>query len=180
VAGAEGLIFVTSMPNQLVAIDAVKLTEVRRVPTGKAPDGDAWDPVDHIVGVSDQGDGAISLIANAGAGPRAQVPLGRETGNVVYDATRGRFWITVVNGGAPDRLVSIDPVAAKIDARIDLAGCQGAHGLRLHPDGQSAFIACEDNTKIARVELTGAHAVTTAATGADPDVLAIDAGLGWL
>jgi hypothetical protein len=150
VAATEGLIFVTSMPNQLVVIDAVKLTEVRRVPTGKAPDGDAWDSADHIVGVSDQRDGAISLITNAGAGTRTQVPLGRETGNVVYDAARGRFWITVERSGAPDRLVSVDPVAAKVDVQLDLAGCQAAHGLRLHPDGQSAFIACEDNNKIAR------------------------------
>src|SRR5204863_8244643 len=34
--------------------------------------------------------------------------------------------------------------------------------------------------KVARVELDGAHALSLAASGADPDVLAIDAGLGWL
>src|SRR2546428_1121659 len=40
-------------------------------------------------------------------------------------------------------LVAIDPVAANVTTQIDLPGCQGAHGLRLSPDGQSAFVACE-------------------------------------
>jgi DNA-binding beta-propeller fold protein YncE len=176
----RGLIFVTSMPGQLVVIDAVSLDEVRRVPTGKAPDGDAWDPVDGIVGVSDQGDGALSLIAEAGAGLRRSVALGTETGNVVYDAKRGRFWITVVRDGAPCRLVSVNPTTAQKDASIDLPGCTGAHGLRLHPDGRSAFVACEDIDKLARVDLGGTNAVTVASTGVGPDVLAIDQEIGWL
>src|SRR5205814_9085861 len=126
------------------------------------------------------GDGARSLMAGAGSGARMQVALGTETGNVVYDAGRGRFWITVVRANPPDQLVAVDPVAAKVTARIDLPGCDGAHGLRLHPDGQSAFIACEGNDTLARVDLGGAHALATAATGAGPDVLALDPGLGWI
>jgi hypothetical protein len=46
-------------------------------------------------------------------------------------------------------------------AAIDLPGCIGAHGLRVHPDGASALIACEGNAVLARVDLDGAHAVAT-------------------
>jgi len=173
-------IFVTSSPNRLVIIDGDSLTEVGRVATGRAPDGVAWDSVHHIVGVSDQADGALSLILSSGTGTRKQVSLGSETGNVVFDAARSVFWITVVAAAGPDFLVSIDPLAAKVVARLPLRGCTGAHGLRIHPDGKSALIACEGNSKIARVELDGAHALDLAPSGADPDVLAIDAGLGWL
>lgn len=176
IAEDAGIIFVTSSPGHLVLIDSTSLDEITRVTTGNAPDGDAWDPDDQIVGVSDQGDGALSLIADAGRGARTQVPLGTETGNVVYDATRGQFWITVV----PDQLVEVDPRTAAVTARIDLPGCDGAHGLRLHPDGQSAFIACEDNDTLARVDLGGAHAVDTGATGSGPDVLSLDPDLGRL
>src|SRR4051794_40919248 len=95
IATDPGIIFVTSTPGHLVLIDSKSLTEIRRVVTGTSPDGDAWDPVDKIVGVSDQGDGALSLIADSGSGARTQVPLGAETGNVTYDKARGRFWITV-------------------------------------------------------------------------------------
>ena len=180
VADDAGIIFVTSTPGHVVLIDNQTLAEIARVTTGTAPDGVAWDPADKIVGVSDQGDGAISLIAGAGTGARAQVPLGVETGNVVYDASRGQFWITVVTANPPDQLVEIDPKAATVTTMIPLPGCVGAHGLRLHPDGQSAFIACEQNNVLARVDLEGAHVVTTAASGIGPDVLGIDPGLGWL
>ena len=179
VAVGDGKIFVTSTPSKLVIIDAVALTELARVDTGSSPDGDAFDPDDKIVGVSDQGDGALSLIANSGAGARTPVPLGTETGNVQYDPSRKQFWITVVKSSGPNVLVEVDPKAATITTSIPLPGCSGAHGLRLHPDGQSAFIACEDNDKLARVDL-GTHAITIGATGAGPDVLSIDAPKGWL
>ena len=180
VAIGDGKIFVTSTPSHLVIIDSSTLTEITRVATGTAPDGDAFDPDDKIVGVSDQGDGALSLIANSGTGTRTPVPLGSETGNVVYDASRKQFWITVVQPSPPDQLVEVDPRAATVTARIDLPGCGGAHGLRLHPDAQSAFIACEDNNKLARVDLGGTHAIALGDTGAGPDVLSIDATRGWL
>lgn len=179
VAGSAGRIFVTSSPNQLVIIDSVALTVLGSATTGNGPDGVGWDPAHSVVGVSDQGDGAVSLIDGAGNGLRKQVLLGVETGNVVYDAARGLFWVTVVNAAPPDQLVPIDPVAASAGTRIDLPGCSGAHGLRIHPDGKSALVACEANSILARVTLaTGA--MVTANVGNTPDVLAIDPGLGWL
>jgi DNA-binding beta-propeller fold protein YncE len=179
VADEPAIIFATSSPNELVLIDAQSLEEIRRVPTGLGPDGVSWDPLDQVVGVSDQADGAISLIGDAGSGARQQVKLGAATGNVAFDASRGWFWITV-ESGSPSGLVAIDPVAAEIKATIDVPGCIGAHGLRLHPDGKSAFVACEANDMLARVELEGDHSVATAATGSGPDVLSLDPDLGWL
>jgi DNA-binding beta-propeller fold protein YncE len=109
VAASIGRIFATAAAtSQLVAIDATTLTEVGRVSTGSAPDGVAWDPADQVVGVSDQRDGALSLIAGGGTGTRTQVRLGAETGNVVYHPARGRFWIAVVLATGADQLVAID------------------------------------------------------------------------
>jgi DNA-binding beta-propeller fold protein YncE len=175
-----GRIFVTSSPNKLVIIDNGSLNEITRVNTGKGPDGVGWDPLHQIVGVSDQADGAISLIAGAGSGPRKQVRLGTETGNVAFDASRAVFWITVVTPSPPDLLVAIDPVAARVTSTLPLPGCSGAHGLRIHPDGKSALVACEGNARVVRVELGGMHALDIASSGKDPDVLAVDRGLGWL
>jgi YVTN family beta-propeller protein len=180
VAVGDGRIFVTSSPAQLVIIDAEALTEIARVPTGNAPDGVGYDAVDHVVGVSDQQDGAISLVVNMGSGQPTAVPLGRETGNVVYDTGRGLFWAAVVNPSPPDQLVQVDPVAKKVGSRIDLPGCSGAHGVRLHPDGKTAFVACEGNNVLERVDLGVARVLASAPTGAGPDVMAIDPGLGWL
>jgi DNA-binding beta-propeller fold protein YncE len=183
VAVAEDVarVFITSSPHQLVIVDAESLEELRRVETGAGPDGVAWDPSDKVVGVSDQRDGALSLINDSGDGLRTSIPLGDETGNVAFDGSRGWFWITVVTNGLPDQLVGIDPKTKAIKLKLPIPGCSGAHGLRLHPDGESGFIACEANNLLARVALRGGdHAVSTAATGSGPDVLAIDAGIGWL
>ena len=171
----------TDATNELVLIDSTSLTETSRTPTGNGPDGIGWDPTDQVVGVSDQDDGAVSLIAGGGTGKRTDVPLGGiETGNVVFDTGRGWFWASVVTATPPNQLVAVDPLTATIKTRLDLPGCEGAHGLRIHPDGNSALVACEGNYVLARVDLGGTHAVTTAPTGGGPDVLSIDPSLGWL
>ena len=180
VADDVGVVFVTSQPDSLVLIDNKSMTEVARVGTGRAPDGVGWDPADKVVGVSDQGDGALSLIPDAGRGTRLQIKLGTETGNAVFDATRGLFWITVVTSSPPDQLVAIDPVAAQVKTIIDLPGCNRAHGLRLHPDGKSAFVACQSNALVARVDLENGSVMGTSPCGDIPDVVSVDPDLGWL
>jgi DNA-binding beta-propeller fold protein YncE len=85
-----------------------------------------------------------------------------------------------VKSSPPDQLVAVDPTTAMVMASIALPGCEGAHGLRIHPDGKSALIACENNDTLARADLDGAHAVTTGSTGSGPDVLSIDPALGSL
>jgi DNA-binding beta-propeller fold protein YncE len=179
VADQPPRIFVTSISDQLVIIDGITLDEVARVATGRAPDGVAWDPIHQVVGVSDQSDGAVSLIADAGMGQRTQLPLGKETGNVAFDAVRNVFWVAVVRGEPPDQLVAIDPASATIVTRHDLPGCDGAHGVRVHPDGQRAWVACEDNARLVQVDLA-AGTLATAKVGKGPDVLALDPALGWL
>jgi DNA-binding beta-propeller fold protein YncE len=182
VASEANRLFVTSSPHTLVILDAASLVELRRVRTGNAPDGVAWDPAHRIVGVSDQEDGAISLISDAGDGARHALKLGRETGNVAFDARRGWFWIAVEQARPPDELVAVEPLGPTRVRAIPLPGCAGAHGVSLHPDGATAFVACEDAAKLARVTLdAGATApLAFATTGSGPDVLALDPGLGWL
>ncbi len=117
-----GRIFVTSSPSTLVIIDAKSLNESARVPTGRGPDGVAYDAVDHVVATSDQRDGGMSLIADSGQGKRQQVLLGRETGNVVFDPARRVFWIAVETSTPPDQLVSVDPKTGNVLLRIGLQG----------------------------------------------------------
>jgi DNA-binding beta-propeller fold protein YncE len=174
VAASANRILATAMNGQLVSVDATTLAEVGRTSTGLAPDGVAWDPVHAVVATSDQRAGALSLLADAGNGARTAVPLGAETGNVVFDASRQVFWVTV-----PPRLVSVNPQSGAVLQKLELPGCEGAHGLRLHPDGKTAFVACEDNDVLVRIGLEGGE-VVTAPLGHGPDVLAVDPGLSWL
>jgi DNA-binding beta-propeller fold protein YncE len=172
-------IYVTSSPNQVARIDRTTLALVDKVTTGRSPDGIDYDPDHAVVGVSDQGDGAISFLAQDGDGEHTQVQLGDTTGNVRYDAERGWFWITVEHGSDPDQLVAVDPVTGDIKKQIDVDHCDGAHGLRLHPDGTTAYIACEGNATLVRVNLDDGSQ-DSGATTPGPDVLAIDPDFGWL
>lgn len=174
-----GRYFSSALPNQLVAFDSTALTEVGRFTTGQSPDGLAIDVAHQLVAVSAQGAGAVTLLPMAGTGTPRQVPLGVETGNVLFDGVRVRFWAAVVRASPPDQLVAVDPLTGTVLERIDLPGCDGAHGLRLHPDAQSVFVACEVNDVVARVDLQ-TRAVVTAAVGQGPDVMAVDASLGLL
>lgn len=180
VAAPIGRVFVTTLPNQLVVIDGDSMREIRRVSTGAGPDGVAWDGSHNVVGVSNQRDGTLSLLSDAGEGTHTQVRLGTETGNVVFDATRGWFWITVIAATLPDLLVAVNPTTAAIESTIHLPGCSGAHGVRMHPDAKSAYVACESNSVLLRVGLDGTHAIASAPTGQGPDVMSLDPGIGWL
>ena len=180
VASEIGRVFVTSSPHSLVMIDSRTMKETSRVATGNGPDGVAWDASDQVVGVSDQSDGALSLLSAAGSGARRALKLGNETGNVVFDRGRGWFWISVVGGATVDQLVGVQARLARVEKTLALPGCKGAHGVRLHPNGQSAFIACETNHRLLQVDLETSQVLALLPTGEDPDVLAIDPGLGWL
>ena len=78
VAPEAGRIFVTTKPDKLVILDNTTFAEIARVDCGNTPDGVAWDPVHRIVAVSDQHDGAVSLLADAGSCTRRQIALGKE------------------------------------------------------------------------------------------------------
>jgi hypothetical protein len=52
------------------------MTTIGQVSNGNGLDGVGWDPIHRTVSVSDQCDGALSLIANAGGGRRVQMKLG--------------------------------------------------------------------------------------------------------
>jgi sugar lactone lactonase YvrE len=161
--------------NEMVIIDATTLSEKSRVPAS-SPDGIGYDADDHIVGISEQGPGKVAFYANDGDGARTDVEVGSDTGNTVYDPGRKMFFVAVKN---PDQLVAVDPHTLTTGTRIDLPGCGGAHGVRIHPDDKSALVACEDNDTVARVDLD-THDVVIAATGGGPDVMAIDTDYLWL
>ncbi len=179
VAPEVSRVFVTTMPNELAIVDAVSLSISSRIAVGNGPDGVAWDPVHRVVAISDQRDGAISLIGEAGDGTRTQLPLGGETGNVAFDPVSGHFWITVVAKEDSNVLAEVDSVSREVLRRLQLPGCRGAHGLRIEQNGKTALVACENNATLLRVDL-GTSSTQSASVGDGPDVLAIDEELFWL
>lgn len=163
--------------NELVAIDEDSLKVVARAPAGVYPDGMAYVPDLHKLYVSDE-HGATDTVIDVRTSQRvATIPLGGEVGNTQYDPVSKHIFANVQTR---QQLVEIDPATDKVVARIDLPGAEGNHGLQIVPQQRLAFIACEDNHKLLVLDLTSRRVTASFEVGDDPDVLAYDAGKGWL
>jgi DNA-binding beta-propeller fold protein YncE len=163
--------------DEVVAIDAGSLAIVGRARTGRFPDGVGYDPANHLVAVSNKDDGSETVLDATALRPVRTVRLGKEVGNVTFDPPTGAMLAAV---RPPDELVAFDLVQGTVTGRISLPGCDGAHGLYVDAPSRRAFVACENNARLAVVDLAGRRVTAMERVGSNPDVLAFDAGLGRL
>jgi len=160
--------------NELAVIDEQSLAVVARVPAGDYPDGIAYAVKDNKIYVSDLHGKTDTVIDAKTNKVVATVQLGGGAGNSPYDATANRIFVAV---DGREELVEIDPSTDQIAGRYPLTGCKGSHGLLIDSENHLAFAACEGNSKLVVFDLQSKKATATLSVGADPDVLAFDAGL---
>ncbi len=173
-----GRVYATAtQTNEVVAIDAQSLKIVARIPTGAHPDGLAYAPGVHKVYVSDE-EGRAETVVDVRSNRRvATIPLGGSVGNTQYDPASGHIFVNVQGTG---ELVEIDPITDKVVRRVPVPGADGNHGLLIESRLRLAFIACEGNDELLVMDLRTKKVVSRFRVGSQPDVLAYDAGLGWL
>lgn len=160
--------------NELAVIDDQSLNVVARVPAGNYPDGIAYASKENKIYVSDL-HGKADTVIDAKTNQRlSTIQLGGGAGNSQYDSVSDRIFVTV---DGREELVEIDPNSDQIAARYPLTGCKGSHGLLIDSEHRLAFAACEENAKLVLFDLKAKKATATLSVGADPDVLAFDAGL---
>ena len=163
--------------HQVAVVDMRTLKTIARVGPVKYPDGIAYAPGPKRLFVSDEHGDADAVIDTATNSLIATIPLGGGAGNTVYDSGSGHILVAV---HGKNQLVAIDPDTAKIIGRYPLNGIQNPHGIALDVAGKLAFVAGEENAKLALVDLTTMKVLATYPVGQDPDVLAFDPGLKWL
>ncbi len=160
--------------NELAVIDDQSLSIVARVPAGDYPDGIAYASKANKIYVSDL-HGKTDTVIDAKTNQRmTTIALGGGAGNSQYDSGADRIFVTV---DGREELAEIDPNTDQVVARYPLPGCKGSHGLLIDSERRLAFAACEDNSKLVVFDLETKKATATLLVGADPDVLAFDAGL---
>jgi len=163
--------------HKLAVVDMKTLKTIARVGPVKYPDGIAYSPGPKRVFVSDEHGDADAVIDTATNSLIATIPLGGGAGNTVYDPGSGHILVAV---HGKNELVVIDPEAAKIIGRYPLNGIENPHGIALDVAARLAFVAGEENAKLAVVDLAAMNVLATYSVGEDPDVLAFDPGLKWL
>lgn len=163
--------------HKVVAVDAETLKIIAKAGPIHYPDGLAYAPEVKRIFVSDEhgnADVVIDAISNALV---KTIPLGGNAGNTVYDPGSGKILVAV---SEKDELVMIDPASEAILGRYSLPGIEGAHGIALDVSARLAFVAGEDNNKVAVFDLSSMRVLGTYAVGGGPDVLAFDPGLKTL
>jgi DNA-binding beta-propeller fold protein YncE len=163
--------------HQLAVVDMKTLKTIARVGPIKYPDGIAYAPSVKRVFVSDEHGDADAVIDATTNALVTSIPLGGGAGNTVYDPGSGHILVAVHE---KNELVVIDPSTAKIIGRYPLPGLQNPHGISLDAASRIAFVAGEENHKLAVVDLTSMKVLAVHDVGADPDVLAFDAALKQL
>ena len=163
--------------HQLNVVDANTLKTIASVGPINYPDGIAYAPSAKRIFVSDEHGDADAVIDATTNTLVTTIPLGGGAGNTVFDPGSGHILVAVHE---KNELVAIDPAAAKIIGRYPLPGIQSPHGIALDTAKRLAFIAGEENHKLAVVDLATMQVLAVHQVGEDPDVLAFDPGLKQL
>ena len=163
--------------HQVAVVDMSTLKTIAHVGPINYPDGIAYAPSARRAFVSDEHGDADAVIDATSNVLVTSIPLGGGAGNTVYDSGSGHILVAVHQ---KNELVAIDPAQAKIIGRYSLPGVESPHGISLDVANRLAFVAGEENHKLAVVDLTTMKVLSTHEVGEDPDVLAFDTGLKQL
>ena len=161
---------------EVAVVDDRTLAVVAHVSGARFPDGIAYAPSEQKVFVSDES-GEADVVIDARSNARSgRIALGGEAGNTHYDAVSHCIVVAVQT---KNELVAIDPASERIVARYAMS-CDHPHGFLIDEPNRLAFVTCEGDAKLLVVDLRTMRTNATLRTAGDPDVLALDPGLGRL
>src|SRR5260370_9381491 len=163
--------------NELAIIDDQTLQILARAPAGDYPDGVAYASKVNKIYVSDLHGKTNTVIDAKTNQVVTTIALGGGAGNTQYDSVSEHIFVTV---HGHNQLAEIDPNKDQLIAQYPLPGCSGSHGLYIDSVHRLAFVACEENAKLAVFDLEAKKMAAIQSVGADPDVLAFDKGFGRL
>ncbi|HXM48254.1 MAG TPA: YncE family protein [Pyrinomonadaceae bacterium] len=157
--------------NELAVVDDQTLQIVARVPAGDYPDGVAYASKVNKIYVSDLHGKTDTVIDAKTNQVVTTIALGGGAGNTQYDSVSEHIVVTV---HGQNELAEIDPTKDQVIGHYPLPGCSGSHGLNIDSEHRLAFVACEENAKLAVFDLDSKKMTAIQSVGADPDVLAFD------
>jgi len=162
--------------HEVAVLDDRTLRVLARVPGADFPDGIAYAPDERRIFVSDES-GGIDLVIDGVSNERlGRIDLGGEAGNTHYDAPSHCIVVAVQTR---NELVAIDPASQRIVARYPMS-CDHPHGFLIDEARRLAFVSCEGDARLLLVDLRTMRTTATMKVASDPDVLALDPGLGRL
>jgi DNA-binding beta-propeller fold protein YncE len=152
-------------------LDGSSGTRIATVRAGDV-DGLAYDPVTQRVFVSDESGGRVTVIDARTNRRLGAIALGGEAGNTQYDSVSRHMFVGVQTR---NELAEIDPSTLKVIRRFELQGCQSSHSVSIDAGGRAAYIGCQQNVRLVRLDLQSGRVTASGPVGIGVDVLAFDA-----
>ena len=168
-AAAQGL-------GSVVVLDGRSGKRLATVPAGDV-DGLAYDPVTQRIFVSDEAGGKDTVVDTRTNARIGAVDLGGEAGNTAYDGVSHHVFTGVQTR---NELAEIDPAALKVVRRFPLPGCSSSHSVLIDAEERAAYVGCQHNVRLVRLDLRTGKVDGSGSTGIGVDVLALDPGLHQL
>ncbi len=168
---AHGEVYASAQGIGAVVVLDKKGKPVASVAVGD-PDGLAYDPRTQRIFVSDES-GKRDIVIDAKTHARAgAVKLAGEAGNTQYDAVSKHIFVGVQTR---DELAEIDPSTLKVIRRYSLPGCHSSHSVIIDSGQQAAYVGCQSNAQLVRLDLRTGAITGWGGVGVGVDVLALDA-----
>lgn len=169
IPGTSDVIATNGSANTAVIFDGLSGAVRATIPTGKRPDGAAWDPATRTLWVMNPGDGSISVIEPRSAKVVATVPVG---GSLEFGAAdgRGKLYVTVED---KNEVAVIDTRKRSVIGHQALPGCDGPTGIVYIPPVRETISACANG--VADILSAGGRPVASIAIGQHPDGAVYDA-----
>jgi DNA-binding beta-propeller fold protein YncE len=159
--------------NALVVLDGSSGRRIATVPAGNV-DGLAYDPITQRIFVSDESGGRDTVIDARSNSKLGAITLGGEAGNTQYDPASRHIFVGVQSR---NELAEIDPAALKIVHRYPLPGCQWSHSVAIDAAARAAYVGCQRNVRLVRLDLRSGRVMGSGGVGVGVDVLALDGAL---
>jgi len=184
VPGVEGVEYVPELKKvytsdwhekKIGVIDLRQNKVVAKIPALQKPDGSAYAAPFHKLYVSDERAEAEIVIDVQSDKIVKTLNFKSETGMPQYDPVAKLIYINLQQLGV---MTVIDPATDEVVTPVYMvAPCKGNHGMALDPEHHRAFLACEDNNRMAVLDLEKHRIITTLPVAPDPDVIKYDPGL---
>jgi DNA-binding beta-propeller fold protein YncE len=162
-AAAQGL-------GGVVVLDGSSGRRIATVPAGDV-DGLAYDPITQRIFVSDESGGRDTVIDARSNRKLGAIALGGEAGNTQYDPVSRHIFVGVQSR---NELAEIDPATQKIVRRYPLPGCQWSHSVSIDAGARAAYVGCQRNVRLVRLDLGSGRVTGSGGVGLGVDVLALD------
>jgi YVTN family beta-propeller protein len=160
--------------DKIGVVDVKTLQIVKKIPTESKPDGSAYAAPFHKLYVSDERAKAVAVVDTTRDEVLRMLRFDSETGMPQYDPVAKKIYVNLQDQNI---FAVIDPENDQVVGMHPVVKCKGNHGMALDAEHRRAFLACEQNSLLAVMDLDKFEPIAYLPLADGADVVKFDPGL---